>query len=220
LSRILIDTLKRVADLRWLKLYEVDYEHLSGVRGKWQFASRKSQPSLDGSPLAAEAVFIVPLLKTPSGNRLVMTREFRVPLGDYEHSFPAGLRDAGEDIETTARRELAEETGLTLTKIHTLSPPVVSSAGMSDESAVIAFVECEGTPHTDNAETSEDIHILVVDFEQMRALRQTAVKFSAKAWLVMLMFEALGSIEWPSGVPLTSDRLPRQASHDSQHTSL
>lgn len=201
MSRILIDTLKRVADLRWLKLYEVDYEHPSGARGKWQFASRRSQPQLDGGPLSPEAVFIVPLLKRPAGNRLVMTREFRVPLGDYEHSFPAGLRDAGEDIETTTRRELAEETGLTLTKIHTLSPAVAASAGMTDESAVIAFVECEGTPHTDDAETSEDIHLLVVDFDQMRALRKAEVKFSSKAWLITYLFESLGRLEWPAAIP-------------------
>jgi ADP-ribose pyrophosphatase len=205
LSRILIDTLKRVADLRWLKLFEVEYVHPSGARGKWQFASRNPRPQLDGSPLAAEAVFIVPLLKTPSGHRLVMTREFRVPLGDYEHSFPAGLRDAAEDIEATTRRELSEETGLTLTKFYTLSPPVVSSAGMSDESAVIAFVECEGTPHTDNTEKSEDIHLVILDFDQMRALRQTEVKFSAKAWLVMLLFEALGRIEWPGAISAGQD---------------
>ena len=200
MSRILIDTLQRVADLRWLKLFEVEYEHPLGARGKWQFASRKSQPRLDGSPLVPEAVFIVPILKTPTGNRLVMTREFRVPLGDYEHSFPAGLRDAGEDVETTTRRELAEETGLALKRIYALSPPLASSAGLTDESAVIAFVECEGTPHTDNTEKSEDIHLLVVDFNQMRSLRQTAVKFSSKAWLVMLLFEALGRIEWPDAI--------------------
>jgi ADP-ribose pyrophosphatase len=206
MSRILIDTLQRVADLRWLKLFEVEYEQPSGARGKWQFASRKAQPQLDSSPLAPDGVFIVPLLKTSNGNRLVMTREFRVPLGDYEHSFPAGLRDGGEDIETTTRRELAEETGLTLTKICTLSPAVASSAGLTDESAVIAFVECTGTPHTRHAEKSEDISLLVVDFEQLRGLRQTSAKFSSRAWLVMLLFEAVGRLEWP-GVIAEEDSL-------------
>ncbi|MBI3863951.1 MAG: NUDIX hydrolase [Planctomycetia bacterium] len=142
----------------------------------------------------------MPILKTAAGNRLVMTREFRVPLGDYELSFPAGLRDGDERLEETARRELAEETGLSLTKVYALSPPVVSSAGMSDESAAIAFVECEGAPHTNNAEHSEDIQLLIADFEQMRAVRQSSAKFSGKAWLVLLMFEALGRIEWPESV--------------------
>lgn len=200
MSRLLIDTLKCVASLPWLKLFEVEYERPTGHRGKWQFASRKPHPSLDGGPLSPEAVFIVPIWKTPDGNRLVMTREFRVPLGDYEHSFPAGLRDGDEKIETTARRELEEETGLTLTKICGLSPAVASSAGMTDESAVIAFVECEGTPHTDNTEQSEDIHLLIVDFDQMRSLRQTGVKFSSKAWLILLLFEIAGRLEWPATI--------------------
>src|SRR5207248_2358368 len=141
-----------------------------------------------------DAVFIVPILKTPLGNRLVVLREFRVPLGDYEISFPAGLQEPGESIETTARRELAEETGLALTQILAVSPPVVSTAGLSDESATIAFVECTGEPGTAGADHSEEIEVLILDYDSIVSLRQSRAKFSAKAWCLLLMFEALGEI--------------------------
>jgi ADP-ribose pyrophosphatase len=194
---ILTDTLKKLTDLRWLNLFEVEYEHESGKRRKWQFASRKPVPVLTGAPAQPDAVFIVPVLKTPQGNRLVVLKEFRVPLGDYEFTCPAGLIEPGEAIETTVHRELKEETGLELTRILAVSPPVVASAGMSDESAVITFVECTGTPDTAGLDGTEEIEILVLDIEQLVALRRAPVKFSTKAWLVLLLFEALGEIAWP-----------------------
>ncbi|MGE5190869.1 MAG: NUDIX hydrolase [Deltaproteobacteria bacterium] len=195
--RILTNTLQKLTNLRWLNLFEVEYEHESGQRARWQFVSRKPAPVLTGAPTQPDAVFIVPILKTPQGNRLVVLKEFRVPLGGCEYTCPAGLLEPGETIETTVRRELAEETGLELTRIFAASPPVIASAGMSDESAVVVFVECSGTPSTAGLDGTEEIEVLVLDFEQLRALRRAPGKFSAKAWLVLLLFEALGEIAWP-----------------------
>ncbi len=194
--RILTDTIQKLTNLRWLNLFEVEYEHESGKRARWQFVSRKLAPVLTGAATQPDAVFIVPILKTSHGNRLVVLKEFRVPLGDYEYTCPAGLLEPGETIETTVRRELAEETGLELTKILTASPPVIASAGMSDESAAIVFVECTGTPSTAGLDGTEEIEVLALDFEQIVALRRAPGKFSAKAWLVLLLFEALGEIAW------------------------
>jgi 8-oxo-dGTP diphosphatase len=56
---------------------------------------------------------IVPIL--PDG-RIVLVR--RQDTGQW--SLPGGVVDWGEDIETTARRELTEETGLELIKIRRL----------------------------------------------------------------------------------------------------
>src|SRR5262245_34528328 len=197
--RILIDSLKKLTDLRWLNLFEVEFVHESGTRRKWQFASRNHLPAFTGGPAEPHAVFTVPILKTPQANRLVVLKEFRIPLGDYEYTCPAGLIEPGEPIETTVRRELKEETGLDLTRVVAVSPPVVASAGMSDEAAVITFVECTGTSSTADLDGTEEIEILVLDFEELRALRRTRVKFSAKAWLVLLLFETFGEIGLPGG---------------------
>ena len=195
--KLLSETLKKLTDLRWMNLFEIEFENDDGARGKWQFVSRNERPVLSPAPIQPDAVFIVPLLNAAGGRRLVMTKEFRVPLGDYEYSFPAGLMEPGEEVTATIGRELAEETGLKLKQVLMIGPPVVSTAGLSDESAVIAFVECTGTPHGDDLDGLEEIEVLVLGYEDLVALRKSAVKFSAKAWSLLLTFEALGRIDWP-----------------------
>ncbi len=68
----------------------------------------------DGSTATREfiqhpgAVAVVPLL---DDGRVVVVRQFRYPIGKSIVEFPAGKRDAGEDLLACARRELQEETG-------------------------------------------------------------------------------------------------------------
>jgi len=58
------------------------------------------------------AVMIVPLLGEVDGElRVVMERQYRHPIGQVMLEFPAGKRDADEDLGLCARRELREETG-------------------------------------------------------------------------------------------------------------
>ncbi len=194
---LLKQTLNRLTNLKWLNLFEINFEHSSGKLGKWQFVSRRPEPPLSAEPLIADAVFIVPLLETPQGPRLVMTKEFRIPLGDYEYSFPAGLKEPDEDVETTARRELAEETGLTLTTVYATSPVLATSAGLADETVVITFVGCTGTPHTRDLDGLEEIEVMLLDFDELRRIRNSSLKLSAKAWLALMLFETLGHIGWP-----------------------
>ena len=51
-------------------------------------------------------------------NKLVIIKEFRVPINKYIYELPAGLVDSSDDdFASTVRRELKEETGLDLVKI-------------------------------------------------------------------------------------------------------
>lgn len=193
---IKVSNLRRLTDNRWLNLFQVSYETPNG-NGEWQFASRKKNPEPSTDPLKADAVVIVPLWKQGRQRKLVVLKEFRIPLGDYEYSFPAGLPGDGEDLKAAAARELLEESGLKLTKVLAVSPPVVSSAGLSDESVVMMVVECVGEPNSRSAEHTEDIEVKLLDYEAVCRLRRSNEKISAKTWPVLLMFEALGKIAWP-----------------------
>jgi ADP-ribose pyrophosphatase len=63
---------------------------------------------------ASDVIIVVPFL---GRQKLLMIRQFRYPIGKVLLEFPAGHVDSGEDPLTTARRELAEETGYVAKKI-------------------------------------------------------------------------------------------------------
>jgi ADP-ribose pyrophosphatase len=178
---------RKITDLRWMNVFQVDWVS-KGRKGIWTFVSRKDPPSTE-----ADAVVIVPIHTDKAGTRrLVVIREFRVPLGDYEYGFPAGLL-AKESPEEAAVRELKEETGLKVTKITRVSPTIYSSAGLTDEAIKMIFVECEGTVSQDGNEDGENIETLLLDIDQLRTLMEDhSKKFSGKGWPVFLMYQTLG----------------------------
>ena len=173
---------------RWLNLYDVNYVAESGVEKFWQVVTRQKEPRcVTGRYLQPDAVVIVPF--HTAIDKLVILREYRVPLADYEVGFPAGLIDPGESVEQATRRELMEETGLTVGRFTRISPPIYSSAGMTDESVSMVYVECEGVPSTDANTASEMIEILLVSpGEALELLKDENLKFDAKAWLVISRF--------------------------------
>jgi ADP-ribose pyrophosphatase len=196
MANIQISNVKKLTDGRWLNLFEVDYIGTKGKPGKWQFASRNQNPK-PGSPVKSNAVIIIPILKTDGGNKLVTIKEYRIPLGQYEYAVPAGLYDPNEVMETTVRRELKEETGLDVTRILVSSPPVVSSAGLSDEAVNYVFVECTGEVSNAGNEGTEDITVEVMDINEVIKLRKSNVLMSSKLWPILLMFEMFGKIDLP-----------------------
>ncbi len=173
---------------KWLNLFEVRYVARTGDEKSWQIASRQKEPKcVSGSYHRPDAVVIVPFHTVK--NKMVITREYRVPLNDYEYGFPAGLVDSGESVEQAARRELMEETGLTVSRIIKRSPPIYSSAGMTDESVVMVYVECEGEPSNSANTDFELIEILFISpDEALGLLSDTTLKFDAKAWLAISQF--------------------------------
>ena len=181
------DSSKLTAE-RWLNLFDVKYVAETGEEKSWQIASRQKEPKcVTGRYQQPDAVVIVPFHTVK--NKMVILREYRVPLNDYEYGFPAGLVDRDESVEQATRRELMEETGLTVSRFTKISPPIYSSAGMTDESVAMVYVECEGAPSTSANSATEMIEILLVSpREALVLLNDTTLKFDAKAWLVISRF--------------------------------
>lgn len=102
-----------------------------------------------------DAVLIVSFRRNPDGTvSYLLERQFRPCFGTRLLSFPAGLCDPDDkDIETTARRELREETGYEAKSVELLVPPASTSAGMSDEANAIVLVEI--APKNDGTEKEE-----------------------------------------------------------------
>ena len=118
---------------RFLRLDLLEYTDSKGVARKWEAAQRQK---------AQAAVYILAVLK-PS-NRLVVLRQFRVPIDAYCIECPAGLIDDGEEPSVAAIRELKEETGYVGT-IEWQSGPTCSSAGMTGEMVTIFRMSVDET---------------------------------------------------------------------------
>lgn len=176
-------------------MFDVDYVDQDGRHRSWQIASRSKAPKcITGQFNMPDAVVIVPF--HTAENKVVIIKEYRVPLADYEYGFPAGLIDPGETIKQTARRELQEETGLIVTRFLKISAPVYSSAGMTDESVAMVYVECNGQPSTAGNTSSELIEVQLVSRTQAsRMCENPTLKFDVKAWLILVRFSEKGIIE-------------------------
>jgi ADP-ribose pyrophosphatase len=179
---------------KWINLFASTFEH-KGHTGRWVFASRKVQPY---SGYTSDAVIIVPVLRNPGeAPRLVMIREFRIPVGSYVYGLPAGLIETGEAIEDAIRREIHEETGFEVTRIHRITQPLLSSSGMTDEAAALAFIDVQGPPESAQfLEAGEDIEVLLLDHEQVRRLcDDNSARIDAKAWTVLFLYRQLGKLD-------------------------
>ena len=190
-----IKSADKLTNLKWLNMFDVAYVDQDGRPRSWQLASRSGAPKcMTGKFNVPDAVVIVPF--HTAENKVVITKEYRVPLADYEYGFPAGLIDPGETVEQTARRELQEETGLAVTRFRKISAPLYSSAGMTDESVAMVYVECSGQPSTADNTSSELIEVqLVSRTEASRMCENPALKFDVKTWLVLVRFAEKGKVE-------------------------
>lgn len=189
-----IKTTRTITTTSWLNLFDITYADKNGCERHWQMASRGRQPKCaTGRFSDPDAVVVVAFHE--ARNKLVVIREYRVPLAGYEYGFPAGLVDSGETPTEAARRELREETGLNLTQVLKVSPPLYSSAGMTDESVAMVYTHCHGRPATDDNEGTEQIEVLLLDRDEVgRLCSDTSLKFDAKAWLVLSRYAETGRI--------------------------
>jgi ADP-ribose pyrophosphatase len=185
---------QKLTHQKWLNLFDVTFTDKNRKEKSWQLATREDQPKcISGDFEKPDAVVIVAF--HIDQEKVVITKEYRVPIGDFEYGFPAGLVDAGETVQEAARRELHEETGLTITRFIKISQPIYSSAGMTDESVAMVHVECDGMPSVEENADSELIEVMLVSPSEASGLCEDAnLKFDAKAWLVLSRFAETGQL--------------------------
>lgn len=160
---------ERIGEGKWIVLDLVKYTDRFGVNRDWEVSRRVN---------AVGAVGIIARLK-PSDS-IVLVRQFRVPMNAYVIEFPAGLIDHGETVESTAVRELYEETGYS-GEIIKITPPVCSSPGFTDESISLVFMEIdENLPQNQNPvpelESGEDIETIAVPNSDLEAFINRSVE--------------------------------------------
>ncbi|MDR3210630.1 MAG: NUDIX hydrolase [Planctomycetota bacterium] len=147
---------------RYLSFRQLAWTDTHGVDRLWEAADR-----IPGF----RAVMIIPRL-FPSG-RLAVIRQYRPPARGWVMEFPAGILEEGEEVESGARRELREETGLVAERLR-LWPPAFTSPGLTNETVYVAEAEVEEEreenrhPRTE-FDSSEQIETLLLTPDELVA---------------------------------------------------
>ena len=193
-----INKLTTLAETKFLNLYNAEYSNKGGNIKNWIIASRKEKENLEGvylnnKELQDDAVLIVPFHKEEE--KIVVIRQFRVPINSYIHEMPAGLIDKGESPQTAITRELKEETGLDVIEIlkNTVKGQLFLSPGMTDESVTSVFCTCGGTISKAYMEEDEDIEPILLSQKEAQELLIKDVKFDIKCYIYLQEFAKSGN---------------------------
>jgi ADP-ribose pyrophosphatase len=102
------------------------------------------------------AVAILPI----DGDRCKLLKQYRYAIGQHIYEAPAGTMEPGEDPDTTAQRELIEETGF---QAGLLTPKgfIYTTPGFTDEK-IFLFEACDLSPSQEFCRDEDEI-IEVVD---------------------------------------------------------
>lgn len=198
MKKTIINNVNPLIENKFIGLFEIEYKNKLNEDKVWMVASRKSHEELKRIYLkneedSADAVVIVGLHK--SSGKLILIKQFRVPINDYIYELPAGLVDEGESIGTSVERELREETGLTLLEIKKdkSKDKVYLSPGMSDESVAFIYCICDGEITDEFLEPDEDIEAFLISQKEAKEILASNHKIDTKAFLILQMFVSLGT---------------------------
>lgn len=144
------ENIEPLFDSKFIKVFDLQY----GEGKHYYDATRRSldrlaaiKPDSEFRAMLPDAVTCVVILKVKDEEpKLLLTKEYRYPAGQFLLSPPAGLLDPEDEAEkqpilAAAKREIQEETGIQLSEQDTLSvinPLLFSSPGMTDESNALA----------------------------------------------------------------------------------
>ena len=155
---------------KFIHFYKAEYETAKGNTKIYEMISRDGNiQSLEDGIKNDKCDAVVLIMTSPDNKKILLNKEFRMAVGDFAYNFPAGLIDPGEDPEEAARRELWEETGLTLEKIDEVLPVSFSAIGITNEKSccVIGTASGEFAPSTSD---EEEIEAGWYDREQVKEL--------------------------------------------------
>lgn len=96
------------------------------------------------------------------------------------------MLENNESPEACIRRELYEETGLSVVQIRQILPASFSAVAIADLKTQIAFVEVTGEI-ADHSSDNEDIHAAFYSKEQLKRMLLTE-EFSSRAQLAAYYF--------------------------------
>ncbi|MFR3272797.1 MAG: NUDIX domain-containing protein [Slackia sp.] len=110
----------------WLKKFVLTYDLPDGRGLNYEVVSRKGLEQygaeIRGKAAAGSSTDAVCIVGHTADDAFLLIREFRFPMNRMCVAFPAGLKEANEDVIECAARELREETGYDLVRNEDGSP--------------------------------------------------------------------------------------------------
>jgi 8-oxo-dGTP pyrophosphatase MutT (NUDIX family) len=173
---------RRVYENAWIRVREDQVLRPDGQPGVYGVVEFKNR-----------AVGVLPVDEDGS---IWLVGQYRYPLNIYSWEIPEGGSPAGEAPEQTARRELAEETGLSAGKLELITTAHLSNS-VCDEVAYI-YRATELSPGLSMPEGTEQLHAKRVSWDEARAmLRRGDITDSMS--VIALLNEAVRRLEEEKG---------------------
>ncbi|WP_293978506.1 NUDIX hydrolase [uncultured Clostridium sp.] len=190
-----VTNLKALTKTRFLSMYEAEYENRVGNKKSWMIATRKSEEFLNDkffkNKKDEDDAVVIAAFHKPT-NKIVLVKQFRIPVNDFVYELTAGLIDEGEDFKTSVKRELKEETGLDLVEIISNKSKLYLSPGMTDECVNLVYCTCEGELSTDNMEDDECIEPILISRDEAKEIINGNSLMDIKCHLVLQNFIIFG----------------------------
>lgn len=165
--------IRKVHEGKFITRYDVDYLTEEGHPKTYEIISRNREIATLEALQNPTPDSVILILTDESGERLLVSREYRMAMAQWIYNFPAGLIDPGETPEQSAKRELWEETGLTLTRIDDVLDGSYSAIGFSNERNVCVFGAAAGEFRKSTSDAEEIVPGWYTKAE-MRTLLRTA----------------------------------------------
>ena len=148
---------------RFITFYKAEYETKLGNQKIYEMVSRDGNiQGLENGIKNDKCDAVILIITSVDGKKILLNKEFRMAVGDFAYNFPAGLIDPGETPESTAVRELYEETGYR-GRIDRIGTPSYSSPGLSGEQIIPVWMTIDRRqypePPESHPESTESIEV-------------------------------------------------------------
>lgn len=136
--------IRKIHEGKFITRYDVDYLTEQGHEKTYEIVSRNRDLRTLEDLQNKVPDSVIMILTDESGERILVNREYRMAMAQWIYNFPAGLIDPGETPVESARRELWEETGLTLERVDDVLDNSYSAVGFSNERNICVFGAASG----------------------------------------------------------------------------
>ena len=185
---MIFKSIKKVHEGAFVHRYDISYETKDGRKKIYEMISRNPRIKTLEDLQKKEANSVVLILHDESGEKLLLNREFRLSMGDWIYSFPAGLIEPGETPEETARRELKEETGLDMTEVRYVWPTSYTMPGLTNDATQLIICAAKGEIQPSDSPMEQIESRWVTKAEAMELAANPEAHFSGRTQAMLTMW--------------------------------